>query len=279
MASDRSDHHSNVSSLRQAIVQSLCARYETGSAPRVVEVFPPPGGGHERVSAFTFVVLDDGSVGMAYNLLDGEEQRSAYDAHDFSAYGGWDGCRLTEELLADEPTRRIVGYAAGIALSQRSYRQERPAGLDTTVDLTELLDPGKGDCVGVVGYARRMVRHLLGRQARVVVVERREIDPPEGVVWGSDPALLESCNKVLITSSTILNDTLDDILGHCRQASWRALYGPGAAMWPDVLMARGVNALGGLLVADGAALVERQRAGQKWRDAKQEYVLLGDGVR
>jgi uncharacterized protein (DUF4213/DUF364 family) len=276
MASDSPARPLNALPLRQAIVQSLQVEHSSASAPRVVEVFPPPGGGREQVSAFTFVVLDDGSVGMAYNLVDGEEQRRAYDAHDFGSYVGWDGTRLAAELLADDPTRRIVGYAACVALSQRSYRHEQPEGLDTTVDLMGVLNPGKGDCVGVVGYARRMVRQLLGRQAQVAVVERRELDQPEGVAWSPDPALLEGCNKVLITSSTILNDTLDDILGHCQQASWRALYGPGAAVWPEALVARGINALGGLLVTDGSALVERQRAGQKWREAKQEYVLLGD---
>ncbi|MBW2459115.1 MAG: hypothetical protein JRI68_31745 [Deltaproteobacteria bacterium] len=273
MTSPTPDRPSSTPPLRQAVVDSVKARCPEGATRPVAEVFPPPKGGYERVSAFTFVVLDDGTVGMAYNLLDGDDQRAAYDAHDWGGYVGWDAQQLADELLADEPHRRIAGYAACIALSQRIYRRERPAGLDTASNLTELLDPGPGDRVGVVGYARGMAKHLLERGAQVVIVERRAIEPPEGVEWGSDPALLEPCNKVFITSSTILNDTLDEILSHCRAASWRALYGPGAAILPDALLARGVNALGGLLVTDGAALVARQRAGKKWRDAKQEYVL------
>jgi uncharacterized protein (DUF4213/DUF364 family) len=264
------------SPLRQAIVASIKARCSAEASPRVTEIVSPPGGGGERVSAFTFVVLDDGSVGMAYNLLDGEPERAAYDTHDFGAYVGWDALALAEQLQANEMPRRIVGYAACIALSQAEYRRERPAGLDTGTDLTALLDPGPGDRVGVVGYARGMAQHLLDRGAEVVVVERRKIEPPDGVRWGADSALLEPCNKVFITSSTILNDTLDDILGHCTEARWRALYGPGAAILPDALLARGVNALGGLLVTDGEALVARQKAGRKWRDAKQEYVLVGE---
>ena len=255
------------------MVDSVRVRCPVGATLGVAEVFPPPKGGYERVSAFTFVVLDEGTVGMSYNLLDGDDERAAYDAHDWGGYVGWDAHQLAEELLADAPHRRIVGYAACIALSQWIYRREQPARLDTGSDLTELLDPGPGDRVGVVGYARGMARRLLARGAEVVIVERRAIEPPEGVAWGADPALLEPCNKVFITSSTILNDTLEDILGHCQQAKWRAQYGPGAAILPDSLVARGVNAFGGLIVTDGAALVARQRAGDKWRDAKQEYVL------
>jgi len=276
MTSPNRDSASQAAPLRAALVDSIEAQCPRGTTPRVTEVFPPPGGGHEKVSAFTFVVLSDGTVGMAYNLLDGDDQRSAYDAHDWGAYLGWDALRLANELRADEPHRRIAGYAACIALSQAVYRRQLPAGLDTGQDLTELLNPGPGDRVGVVGYARGMARKLLQRGAAVTVVERRSIEPPEGVTWGADPALLEPCNKVFITSSTILNDTLDDILAHCRGAQWRALYGPGAAILPAALLARGVNALGGLVVTDGAALIRRQKAGRKWRDAKQEVVVVGE---
>jgi uncharacterized protein (DUF4213/DUF364 family) len=55
--------------------------------------------------------------------------------------------------------------------------------------------------------------------------------------------------KVVSTSTLLLNDTLDRMLGHCRNARWFAMVGPGAGCLPDALFARGVTLLGGSWIA------------------------------
>ena len=49
-----------------------------------------------------------------------------------------------------------------------------------------------------------------------------------------DPAQLEKCNKVLITSTTILNESIDDILKFCSQAEKISIIGPTAGFFPDL---------------------------------------------
>ena len=44
-----------------------------------------------------------------------------------------------------------------------------------------------------------------------------------------DSSVLGSCDKVLITASTLLNDTLDQVLAQCKKSAKIALVGPTAS--------------------------------------------------
>jgi hypothetical protein len=67
---------------------------------------------------------------------------------------------------------------------------------------------------------------------------------------------------VVSTSTLLLNDTLDRMLGHCRNARWFAMVGPSAGCLPDALFARGVTLIGGNWIDDGAGL---RRRPARWR--------------
>lgn len=75
---------------------------------------------------------------------------------------------------------------------------------------------------------------------------------------------------MLSTSTVLLNDTLDVMLGHCRNARRLALIGPSAGCLPDALFARGVTFLGGNWVSDRDAFVDALVRGesQKGRPAR-----------
>ena len=62
----------------------------------------------------------------------------------------------------------------------------------------------------------------------------------------------------------LLNDTLDDVLAHCRHAQRVSLIGPGAGCLPDPLFARGVTLLGGSWIVDAAAFKVALRTGEPW---------------
>lgn len=266
------------------ILQQLLAslRRRLPSDPPLRAIHPPPGGSAERTSPFTFVLLETEppAAGMAYNLLEDDEARARYDALDLEAIvAGGPALQQTSALLAGEPARRVVGYAICHALSQLALRDPDPSYHATDEDLLEVLAPGPDDHVGLVGYAGRMVRRLgqLGA-ARVTVLERpgrRELpEPPPGVTVSMEPPDLSACNKVLITSTTLLNDTFDELEGLTRGAAFRAVYGPGAGILPDPLFARGIDAVASMLVVDAEALVQRQLRGQRWREARTKRVLL-----
>jgi uncharacterized protein len=259
--------------IRQALLDSIEQRYRGRPMPQVAEVIKPPQGTEERVSPFTVVLLDGGSAGTCWNLLEDASRRAAYDAIDPGDHQGRDAFEVASELLAEDQARRIVGYAACSALSQELFLAGDLA-VDTATDLLDLAGVVPADRVGLVGYSPPLLGQLVSRGAAVLVLER------EGSMLSSDraklvrsPGDLAGCQVVLITSTTLLDDSLLQIERPTRGARFRAIYGPGAAIVPDALFQRGLDAIAGMLITDGRALADRQRRGLPWGDSKRKFVL------
>jgi uncharacterized protein (DUF4213/DUF364 family) len=258
---------------RHAIVESLRRRHHGRPLARVAEVVAPPGGSEERLSPFTVLTLDDGGGGLCFNLLEDQPSREAYDRLDRERYRGRTAIEVAGDLLHDDLVRRIVGYAACGALSQALFRAGDPA-VDTESDLLDLLELTGADHVGLVGYAPPLVRDLAARFARVTVLDRRRDKAGrDNVALATDPRAIAPCGVVVVTSTTLLDDSFEEIEQVTRAATFRALYGPGAGILPEALFSRGFHATAGTLITDGALLAERQRRGEKWGDAKRKFVL------
>ncbi|MGH8745043.1 MAG: Rossmann-like domain-containing protein [Burkholderiales bacterium] len=88
-----------------------------------------------------------------------------------------------------------------------------------------------------------------------------------------DPKRLASCNKIVSTSTVLLNDTLEDILANCRHAEELALIGPSASCFPDPLFARGVTTMGGYWVLEPGTFMRRAQALEPWGNAGKKSSL------
>ncbi len=189
-------------------------------------------------------------------------------------YEGKNALAVARGLLSPYPVPRIIGYAVCNALSQKLAR-EGAISVDTETILMDLVDPRPGDHVGIVGFTPSLVRHLAGGADEVTVLERgpRTSRRPNVQVT-TDPRRLAACNKVLITSTTILNGTFDEIEAITRKAVFRAIYGPGAGILPTAFFARGFHVVAGMLVLDAALLAERHAAGKRWGSAKQKCLFI-----
>ena len=261
--------------LQRALWDSVAARFPSREeTPRLAELVKPPGGAGERVSPFTFVRLEDDTLGVSWNLLDDDAQRVAYDDLADAGFRGRPAGELAELFLAVDRPTRIIGYACLNALCQILVREGR-VRTRADVDLLDLMAPGPDDHVGLVGFSPPLVRKLSQRAGRVTVLEKepREAKQPN-VTVSPEPAALAPCTKILVTSTTLLNDSFLTIDAVTKSAEFRALYGPGAGILPDLFFARGYAALAGIRVLDPALLLERQRAGKKWGDAKEKCLLV-----
>ena len=79
-----------------------------------------------------------------------------------------------------------------------------------------------------------------------------------------DPAALHTCSQVLMTSTVLLNGSLDAVLAQCASARRVAMIGPGAGCLPQPLFDRGITALGGTWIDDGPGFVSALRRGEPW---------------
>jgi uncharacterized protein (DUF4213/DUF364 family) len=88
------------------------------------------------------------------------------------------------------------------------------------------------------------------------------------IVWLD--AILQTCNKVLCSGTTISNNSLDDILTHCSQDALISVVGPTAGYFPDPLFARGVDVVGGRVVKDGDMLIQRLEQRKRWGETTEK---------
>jgi uncharacterized protein (DUF4213/DUF364 family) len=127
----------------------------------------------------------------------------------------------------------------------------------------------------MVGYFGPLVERLVEQGQRVLVLEKRleRIEPNPLVRGTGNPADLAACSEVLCTASTLLNDSLDEILAVCRDVPSFSLIGPSASGLPDALFARGVDSVGATLFPDQQRLLDTLAAGDGWGKAGDKYEI------
>lgn len=242
--------------------------------PRVREVFVPPlQTDPDKSGEFGAVVLEDGSAGLMFVLLDDTLQR-LHSAVDAAALQGADVVELARGFTGHDPVSKALALGAINAVGQfvlgrADYR------FDYTTDSLGLFAPHSGDHVGMVGYFPPLVRQLRDRGISLTVIELDEslVQHHKDFRVTLDPAQLDQCNKILCTSTVVLNDSIDDILRHCSHAERVGIIGPTAGFLPDPLFARGVDTVGGNRVLDADEWLRRCRTQEKWGPSARKYCI------
>lgn len=186
---------------------------------------------------------------------------------------------LLAKLQADDLASRALGLGAFNALSQQVLRLAAfPLTPHRNHDCNNLPIPvGK---VGMVGYFCPVIDRLTAQGIAVTVLEQVPERVPERplVSVTTHPQDLATCDEVLCTASTLINDTLDEILAACGQVADFSLIGPSAGGLPDVVFARGVEEVGATVYPDREQLLHLLanqdswgKAGQKYRIRREEY--------
>ena len=164
----------------------------------------------------------------------------------------------TELFVAAAPVMERIGFAP-------------PRATDSIGGI----DPQAGDHVGMVGLFTPLLKQVTAAGAQLTVIE---LNPDyaghyDGYRVTLDAAALEDCNKVLSTSTILLNHTVDDMLAHCRNARRIVLIGPSAGCLPDPLFARGVTVVGGSWITDRAGFIDALRRGESWSGFAYKFAL------
>jgi len=234
--------------------------------PRVRALHLPPAmpveQRHANQGEFCALELDDGSLGLSYVLLDDTLERLRAGGSDFQLAGA-DALTIAHAYAEDTGLRKTLGFAAANALTRCLFDRAGFAPTASTDSIGQM-HPGQEDHIGMIGLFRPLLGRILESGARLTVIE---LNPElagarDGYVVSLDPEALAECNKVVSTSTLLLNDTLDRMLACCRNARWFAMVGPGAGCLPDALFARGVTLLGGNWVLDSAGYVDALKRGE-----------------
>jgi uncharacterized protein (DUF4213/DUF364 family) len=130
----------------------------------------------------------------------------------------------------------------------------------------------------MIGFFPPLIRRVLSAGAKLTVIElNAELagDYTDYTV-SLNAKDLRQCNKVLSTSTVLLNDTLDRMLSYCRDADVFAMIGPSAGCLPDALFERGVTFVGGTWIHDSAGFIRAIHTGESWSQFAHKCALRPD---
>lgn len=260
------------------MLHSLSRALAGTPVPRVRALHLPPAPWNgSKDGEFGALELDDGSLGLSYVLLDGTLAAPAAGAAPGSGLAGADAFDVAQGWVHGVGTQRTLGFAAVNALTRHLFDRAGfvpPPAADSIGDLA----PQRGEHIGMVGFFPPLVKQVTACGARLTVLELRPelAGAREDFHITLDARELRSCDKVLCTSTVLLNDTLDEVLAHCHAARALAMIGPGASCLPDPLFRRGVTLLGGSWITDAEAFKSALGAGAPWSAHAHKFALARD---
>lgn len=261
-------------SVAKELLELLTCFAHKSSLPRVRAMhLPHPAVAGSKDGEFCALELDDGSMGLSYVLLDDTLARLSSGSAVMEV-AGTDALEVARRFLSGRGVERTIAFAAINALTRCMFDR---AGYvpDESGDSIGGIDPGPEDHVGMIGYFKPLLSRVVDAGARLTVVELKAELAGEQVGFRVtlDAHELAICNKILSTSTVLLNDTLDEVLARCVAAKRLALIGPGAGCLPDPLFARGVNVLGGSWIVDSRAFVDALTAGRSWSAHARKFAI------
>jgi uncharacterized protein (DUF4213/DUF364 family) len=222
---------------------------------------------------FGAVILDDGSVGVMYILMDETLPQLQQYVGSLQCQGA-NPMLLARSFTGADPAKKSLALGTLNAISQFILKNSG-YHLDYTTDSLALFHPQPSDAMGMVGYFPPLVKHIREANVPLTVIELKEdlVRQEPGFLVTLDTSALRRCTKVLCTSTVLLNDSLDDILQHCQEAERVAIIGPTAGFLPDPLFERGVNTIGGTVIHDAELFLQLCQKGDKWGMAAKKYCI------
>lgn len=173
----------------------------------------------------------------------------------YQLLAGRPAAELMRDALAPYGLRRAVGIATLNALAELAWRRRPSPGVELLpgIDAFEATEFHDGDRVVLVGAFIPFLKELKRRRQPFLILEHNPaaLKPEEMPFYRHAdlaPAIVPDADVLLITGSTLLNDTLEDLLALARPGARITVVGPTVGMLPDAFVARGVDILGSVRV-------------------------------
>jgi len=198
--------------------------------------------------AYTAVVLSSRHPGVAYTPTNDLPECTVLA--DAGKIAGRSAVTVMNKVESPNLVETAVGVATINALSQAAFEAKPEKYVFSDIDVLDLIQPK--DKVVTVGYFGPLVHKILRKTQDIHVLEKRRIkDKRVHMIPQHDvPTVLPSSNILLISGSTIVNKTINQILKLRGNAKEVVLLGPTASMVPQPLFKKGATAVMGVKIID-----------------------------
>jgi len=212
---------------------------------------------------YTGVVLSSGHTGVAYTPVHEFSgchvlpYAGSAPVHEFSGchvlpYAGSVAGRPSLDVinmaLSPKLVEAAIGIAAVNALSSMAFEIYPEKYVSSNVDVLELIKAG--DIVTMIGYFGPLVSEITRKTSELYVSEMKTIvDNRVKILSQSETSeALSASDVVLISGSTLVNKTMNEILSLTGNAREVVLLGPTASVVPQPLFKRGITAVMGIRI-------------------------------
>ena len=170
---------------------------------------------------------------------------------------------ILDKMFLGNPLRKALGIATLNALSAVCW-DNSPAGNYTVqrgvdpLDGAMIPDDAYVVVMGALIPYLKMLK-LRGKEFTILELDPATLKPDEMnfyVPAEKAPEIIPRADWLIITGTTLINDTLDEILSLIKPGAHVIVVGPTASMLPEAFFRRGVKALGGIIVTKADELLD-----------------------
>lgn len=157
--------------------------------------------------------------------------------------------------------KNVIAVAMGLAVLNsvaefdKLERANNPYGADAI--FAAEIQPT--DTIGIVGHIGPLIANLTGKVKRLFIFERGESAAGQIYPETAQPEILPECQVVFISSTSLINGTLDTLLNYCTKARDVVMVGSSTPLYPDAFSGSRVTVL----------------SGTRWLPSNRDAILTG----
>jgi len=204
--------------------------------------------------SYTAVTTSDGGIGIAYTYVDGRRCCSMHK--NYRDYEGARAIDLLPEISSPDPMHRGMALALVNALNYRDACSFPDDPSDRA--WMDSFNIGRDTRVAMVGFFRPLMGAFQDRGAVVEV-----LDDFQGIGDRSRfyRKLSEWAEVLVLTSTSILNDSAEEVLGRLAPGAGAIMLGPSTPMVAEAFGHLPVHILAGTVPVDREAVLKAVRHG------------------
>ena len=203
---------------------------------------------------YTAVVTSDGGIGIAYTYF--EDKKSCMLLNEAADYEGQPAVTLLEKIKSDQPIERSMALALVNALNYQ-HALQLPQDENNEI-MFEQFKIAKGTKVAMVGYFGPLIKRFEQREAVLDI-----LDQSRGLGRKEDfyKNLKNWADVLFLTSTSILNNSTEDILARVHDKVKTLMLGPSTPMVAKAFDHLPVHMLAGTVPLDKERLLKAIRHG------------------
>jgi hypothetical protein len=203
---------------------------------------------------YTAVTLSDGGIGLSYTHF--EDKKSCMLLNKHIDYEGQPAVQLLEKIKSDNPVEKSMALALVNALNYEDalgYPEDRKNRI-----MFDRFQIGKGTKTAMVGFIGPLVDVLKQQQAAVEI-----LDASRNMGHKKDfyAKLGNWADVLILTSTSILNNTTEEILQNVHKKVMTVMLGPSTPMVAEAFEHLPVHMLAGTVPIDKEKVLKAIRHG------------------